>query len=170
MLHLTFNSRLLAEKDIYSIEKIDSLAELLTPNYSLCLVHNPRYRSDVGVEMTRITGFDRNGNADKIWVGTCGMREQGYLRCKLDKVLTSPFLFATWKKSGRHEIRLVQEHQILARFETFDEALDAYFPNGFIPEYSYKRRRSIINLILLAQQRNRELERLATILTKHRNK
>ena len=39
------------------------------------------------------------------------------------------------KKCGRHEFRLVRDRQTIIFFPTFDDALAAYFPDGFIPEY-----------------------------------
>lgn len=169
MVHFTFHSNQLAEKDIFAINKMDSLSEFLEEEYSLTVVHAPQFCAGTGLELIRVTGKNDRGEPDKLWVGKCGNgRDQGYVRCKLDKILLSPFLFASWKKSKKHEFKLVQQHKVLAQFENFDDALRAYLPDGFTPEFSYQRNKSLIYLMCLAQQRRKNLKGLATLLAQYR--
>ena len=170
MVYFTFKKDQLAEKDIYTIRHVESLRIFLENEYSLCLVHAPVFQSDFAVEMTRVDGFDSAGRADQVWLGKCGRFDQGFLRCKLDKILSSSFLFATWKKSGYHEIRIIQGRKELTRFNCFEEALQAYLPNGFQPTYSYTREKSLLYLFCLAHKRRKELEKLVTLLTQLQGK
>ena len=137
-------------RQIYDIREVNSLAEFLLPGQSLCIIHNPKWRefqereyvdaARVGgtggrVRLITVQGHNRQGLPDKVLLGICGPDDQGYYRQKLDKNLKSSFLFATWKR-GRHEFRLVRGRQAITFFPMFDDALAAYFPDGFIPEYS----------------------------------
>ena len=137
-------------RQIYDIREVNSLAEFLLPGQSLCIIHNPKWRefqereyvdaARVGgtggrVRLITVQGHNRQGLPDEVLLGICGPDDQGYYRRKLDKNLKSSFLFATWKR-GRHEFRLVRDRQTITFFPSFDEALTAYFPDGFIPEYS----------------------------------
>ena len=165
MVHFTVRKDQLAEKDIYTIRQVESLRIFLEKKHSLCLVHAPAFQSDVAIEMTRVEGLDTSGRKDQIWLGKCGPSDQGRLRCKLDRILSSPFLFASWKKGGYHEIKIIQKHKELARFNCFEEALQAYLPNGFQPTYSYTREKSLLYLFCLAHKRRRDLNKLVTLLT-----
>ena len=129
-------------RQIYDIRKLNSLAEFLLPGHSLCIVHNPEWREfrereriDGRVRLVTVRGHNLQGEPDELLLGICGLDDQGYYRQKLDKNLKSSFLFATWKR-GCHEFRLVRDRQVITFFPTFDDALAAYFPDGFIPEYS----------------------------------
>ncbi len=137
-------------RQFYDIREVKSLAEFLLPGHSLCIIHNPKWRefqereyvdaARVGgtggrVRLITVQGHNRQGLPDKVLLGICGLDDQGYYRQKLDKNLKSSFLFATWKR-GRHESRLIRDRQAITFFPTFDDALGAYFPDGFIPEYS----------------------------------
>ena len=137
-------------RELYDIHEVKSLAGFLLPEHSLCLVHCPEWREfkereyvdavRVGgtgghVRLITVQGHNRQGFPDKVLLGICGPDDQGYYRQKLDKNLKSSFLFATWKR-GRHEFRLVRGRQAITFFPMFDDALVAYFPDGFIPEYS----------------------------------
>ena len=137
-------------RELYDIRKLNSLAEFLLPEHSLCLVHCPEWRkfkereyveaARVGgtggrVRLITVQGHNRQGLPDKVLLGICGPEDQGYYRRKLDKNLKSSFLFATWKHEA-HGFRLIRDRQTITFFPTFDDALAAYFPDGFIPEYS----------------------------------
>ena len=137
-------------RELYDIHEIESLAGFLLPEHSLCLVHCPEWREfkareDVDavrvggtggrVRIITVQGHNRQGLPDNVLLGICGPDDQGYYRQKLDKNLKSSFLFVTWKR-GRHEFRLVRGRQAITFFPTFDDALVAYFQDGFIPEYS----------------------------------
>lgn len=129
-------------RQIYDVREMNSLAEFLLPGHSLCIIHNPgwrefreRERIDGRVRLVTVRGHNLQGEPDELLLGICGPDDQGYYRQKLDKNLKSSFLFAT-RKRGRHEFRLVRDRQAISFFPTFDDALAAYFPDGFIPEYS----------------------------------
>ena len=124
-------------RQIYDIRAVNSLAEFLPPRHSLSIIHNPKWREfrereriDGHVRLITVRGHNRQGLP-----GICGPDDQGYSRQKLDKNLKSSFLFATWQ-CGCHEFRLARDRQAITFFPTFDDALAAYFPDGFIPEYS----------------------------------
>ena len=137
-------------RQIYDIREVNSLAEFLLPGHSLCIIHDPVWRefqareyvdaARVGgtggrVRLITVQGHSRQGLPDKVLLGICGPDDQGYYRQKLDKNLKSSFLFATWKHEA-HGFRLIRDRQAITFFPSFDEALTAYFPDGFIPEYS----------------------------------
>ena len=137
-------------RELYDIHEVKSLAEFLLPEHSLCIVHNPEWRefkerenveaARVGgtggrVRLITVQGHNRQGFPDKVLLGICGPEDQGYYRQKLDQNLKSSFLFATWKHEA-HGFRLIRDRQAITFFPSFDEALTAYFPDGFIPEYS----------------------------------
>ena len=129
-------------RQIYDIRKLNSLAEFLLSGHSLCIVHNPEWREfrereriDGRVRLVTVRGHNLQGEPDELLLGICGPDDQGYYRQKLDKNLKTSFLFATWKR-GRHEFRLIRDRQVITVFPMFDDALGAYFPDGFIPEYS----------------------------------
>lgn len=134
-------------RQIYDIREVNSLAEFLLLGHSLCIIHNPKWRefqereyvdaARVGgtggrVRLITVQGHNRQGLPDKVLLGICGPDDQGYYRQKLDQNLKSPFLFATWKHEA-YGFRLIQEQYLTAFFPTFDEALAAYLPDGFIP-------------------------------------
>ena len=165
MLTYTVTSNDLAEEDIYDIRQVSSLAEFLTPHSSLCIVKTPC----VGgiVEMTRIMGKNRRGEPVRVYVGKCSEYDQGWLKCKLDKTLRSPFLFISWKQKGYHVFKMVQERRTVAEFQDLRSALDAYFPEGFVPEKSYRRAHSVFELMCKAMRRRHLFAELVTVLSRH---
>ena len=150
MATFTENFDLDSLRQIYDIREVNSLAEFLLPGQSLCIIHDPEWRefkeredvdaTRVGgtggrVRLITVQGHNRQGLPDEVLLGICGPDDQDYYRQKLDRNLKSPFLFATWKR-GRHEFRLICARQAITFFPAFDDALGAYFLDGFIPEYS----------------------------------
>ena len=137
-------------RQIYDIREMNSLAEFLLPEHSLCIIHNPEWREfrereriDGRVRLITGRGHNRQGEPDEVLLGIGGPEDQGYYRQKLDKNLKSSFLFATWKR-GAHEFRLIQERQTTARFSDFEAVLAAYLPDGFIPR-CYLEEKSLDN-------------------------
>ena len=161
MLTYTVSSSQLAERDIYEIKKVSSLAEFLKPENSLCIVKAPF--EGTRPEMTRIEGKDKNGKPMRIYLDNCS-RDLGYLKSKLDRTLYSPFLFISWKQKGFHTFKLVKERQTLAEFPDFQSALEVYFPDGFIPEHSYRRNRTVFELWCRSIRRRNLLVDLVTVL------
>ena len=143
-----------ALRQIYDIRAVNSLAKFLLPGHSLCIIHHPEWRefrerefittSKGGiacgcVRLVVVKGHNGQGEPDELLLGICGPDDQGYYRHKLDVNLKSTFLFATWKR-GAHGFRLIQARQTIACFLGFEEALAAYLPDGFTPEYSMESR------------------------------
>ena len=161
MLTYTVSSSQLAERDIYEIKEVSSLAEFLKPENSLCIVKAPF--DGTRPEMIRIDGKDKNGEPMRIYLDNCS-RDLGYLKSKLDRTLYSPFLFISWKQKGFHTFKLVKERQTLAEFPDFQSALEVYFPDGFIPEHSYRRNRTVFELWCRSIRRRNLLVDLVTVL------
>ena len=161
MLTYTVSSSQLAERDIYEIKEVSSLAEFLKPENSLCIVKAPF--EGTRPEMIRIDGKDKNGEPMRIYLDNCS-RNLGYLKSKLDRTLYSPFLFISWKQKGFHTFKLVKERQTLAEFPDFQSALEVYFPDGFIPEHSYRRNRTVFELWCRSIRRRNLLVDLVTVL------
>ena len=133
-------------RQIYDIREMNSLAEFLLPGHSLCIINNPEWREfrereriDGRVQLFTVRGHNNHDEPDELLLGICGPEDQGYYRHKLDQNLKSPFLFATWKHEALG-FRLIQEQYLTAFFPTFDEALAAYLPDGFIPECSLEEK------------------------------
>ncbi len=164
MLTYTVTSNQLAEEDIYAINPVVSLREFLTQHESLCIVKAP-YEGSI-VEMTRIVGKDRNGNPVKIYLGNASENDQGYIKCRLDKYLMSPYLYIAWKQRGCHTFRLFERRKMIAEFPDFDSALTAYFPDGFIPEKSYRRAHTVFQLWCKVLHRRKLFEDLVTVLAR----
>ena len=161
MLTYTVSSSQLAERDIYEIKEVSSLAEFLKPENSLCIVKAPF--EGTRPEMIRIEGKDKNGEPMRIYLDNCS-RDLGYLKSKLDKSLRSAYLFISWKQKGCHTFKLVKERQTLAEFPDFQSALDAYFPDGFIPKKSYRRNRTVFELWCRSIKRHNLFVDLLTVL------
>ena len=171
MVHFTCRAATLTEKDIYDIRKIESLHTLLEPEYSLCVIHDPQYSSSIAnVRLLRITGHDAEGKPDAVFIGKCRTPDQGYIRSKLGKILQTPMLFVSWKKMGQHNFRLVCGSDVIAVFDTFDEALNAYLPKGFKPEFIYERNKSVMSLTGLSCMRRNRFKDLVSVLALKRNK
>ena len=164
MLTYTVSSSQLAERDIYEIKEVSSLAEFLKPENSLCIFKAPF--EGTRPEMTRIEGKNRFGEPVRIYLECCS-KDLGYIKSKLDKTLYSPFLFISWKQKGFHTFKLVKERQTLAEFPDFQSALDAYFPAGFIPEKSYRRNRTVFELWCRSIRRRNLFKDLVTVLDRN---
>ena len=164
MLTYTVSSSQLAERDIYEIKEVSSLAEFLKPENSLCIVKAPF--EGTRPEMIRIEGKVKNGEPMRIYLDNCS-RDLGYLKSKLDRTLYSPFLFISWKQKGFHTFKLVKERQTLAEFPDFQSALEVYFPDGFIPGHSYRRNRTVFELWCRSIRRRNLLVDLVTVLDRN---
>ena len=164
MLAYTVSSSQLAEADIYEIKEVSSLEEFLKEHSSLCIVKAPF--EGTRSEMTRIEGKNRFGEPVRIYLECC-FKDLGYIKSKLDRTLYSPFLFISWKQKGFHTFKLVKERQTLAEFPDFQSALEAYFPDGFIPEKSYRRNRTVFELWCRSIRRRNLFVDLVTILNRN---
>jgi len=164
MLTYTVTSSDLAERDIYAIEPVVSLREFLKPHSSLCIVKTPC--EGCIPEMTRVMGRDRRGDPVKIYLANSSESDQGYIKCRLDKSLLSPYLYISWKQRGRHMFRLFEHRKMIAAFPDFESALAAYFPGGFIPEKSYRRNHTVFELMCRSFCRRRELRNIVTLLAR----
>ena len=162
MFTYTVTSRDLAEGDIYAIEPVESLREFLKPHLSLCIVKTPC--EGCIPEMTRIMGKNRNGDPVRIYLGNSSEDNQGYIKCRLDKSLLSPYLYISWKQRGFHTFRLFERRKMIAEFPDFESALAAYFPEGFIPERCYRRNHTVFELMCRALRRKGYFRDIITIL------
>lgn len=165
MLTYTVTSNDLAEADIYDIQEVSSLSEFLKPHSSLCIVKAP-YEGSI-VEMTRIMGRDRRGEPIRVYLDSCSESDQGWLKCKLDRTLHSSFLFISWKQKGYHVFKMIRNCQTVAEFPDFETALDAYFPDGFVPERRYRRAHTVFELMCKTMKRRALLQDLDTVLRNH---
>ena len=164
MLTYTVTSRDLAEEDIYAIEPVESLRKFLKPHESLSIVKTPC--EGCIPEMTRVMGKNRNGDPVRIYLGNSSEDNQGYIKCRLDKSLLSPYLYISWKQRGFHTFRLFERRKMIAEFPDFESALAAYFPEGFIPEKSYRRNHSVFELMCRSFCRRQELKKIVTLLAR----
>ena len=164
MITYTISSDQLAEEDIYDIQPVSSLVEFLKPHHSLCVVKTP-YDGIIG-EMVRVTGKNRYGEPIRVYLDSCPENNQGYRKSQLDMLLRSPYLFISWKQRGYHIFSMVRKRRIIAEFPDFPSALDAYFPDGFIPEKSYRRAQTIFELMGMAIRRKKLFEDLVTVLSR----
>lgn len=164
MLTYTVNSRDLAEADIYAIEPVGSLREFVKPHESLCIVKMPC--EGTIPEMTRVMGKDRSGNPVKIYLGNASENDLGHFKGQLDMRLFSPYLFVSWKQRGCHTFRIFERREVVAAFPDFESALAAYFPEGFIPEKSYRRNHTVFELMCRSFCRGRALKDLVTLLAR----
>jgi|GEM_PF-6588486 len=162
MLTYTVTSNDLAEADIYDIQPVSSLSEFLESHSSLCIVKAP-YEGSI-VEMTRIMGRNQRGEPMRVYLDSCSERDQGRLKCELDRILHSSFLFISWKQQGYHVFKMIKERQTVAEFPDFERALDAYFPDGFVPEKSYRRAHTVFELMCKAMRRRALFQDLDTVL------
>ena len=162
MLTYTVTSRDLAEEDIYAIEPVESLRKFLKPHESLSIVKTPC--EGCIPEMTRVMGKNRNGDPVRIYLGNSSEDNQGYIKCRLDKSLLSPYLYISWKQRGFHTFRLFERRKMIAEFPDFESALAAYFPEGFIPERCYRRNHTVFELMCRALRRKGYFRDIITIL------
>lgn len=167
MLKYTVSSDQLTESDIYDIQPVSTLFEFLKPSSSLCIVKHP-FEGSI-VEMTRITGKKNNGEASRIYLDCCSESDLGWLKCKLDKTLRSPYLFISWKQEGFHSFKMVKEHKTIAEFSDFQSALDAYFPDGFFPEKCYRRTHSVFELMCMGLRRRKLFEELVSVIKRSKS-
>ena len=158
----TVTSNDLAEADIYDIQPVSSLSEFLKPHSSLCIVKAP-YEGSI-VEMTRITGRNRLDEPMRVYLDSCSESNQGRLKCELDRILHSSFLFISWKQKGYHVFKMIKAHRTVAEFPNLETALETYFPDGFVPEKSYRRAHTVFELMCMTMRRRALLQDLDTVL------
>ena len=162
MLTYTVTSRDLAEEDIYAIEPVESLRKFLKPHESLCIVKMPC--EGCIPEMARVMGKDRNGDPVKVYLGNASENDQGHIKSRLDMNLRSPYLYISWKQRGCHTFRLFRCRELVAEFPNFEAALAAYFPDGFTPKKSYRRKHTVFQLWGMTLRRRKLFEDLISAL------
>ena len=162
MLTCTVTSGDLAEEDIYAIGPVGSLREFLKPHSSLCIVKTP-YDGAI-MELPRTMGKDRKGAPVRLYLGNAPENDQGFIKCRLDKSLLSPYLYISWKQRGFHTFRLFERRKMIAEFPDFESALAAYFPEGFIPEKCYRRKHTVFQLWCMTLRRRKLFEDLVSAL------
>ena len=100
----------------------------------------------------------------KVYLDSCSERDQGRLKCELDRILHSSFLFISWKQKGYHIFKMIKERQTVAEFPNLETALETYFPDGFVPERSYRRAHTVFELMCKTMRRRALLRDLDTLL------
>ncbi len=129
----------LPEQDVYDIKPLESMNDLLVPEQSLCIVHNPYwikrrriYNWDGDYSFAR--GVSNSGAKVEIEIYQSYLLDLGRYKCRLDKHLLSAFLFVSWRKHLGHTFRMFQQHELIAEFPDLESAMAAYMPDGFTPQ------------------------------------
>ena len=167
----------LTDEDVYDITPLESMIDLLSPETSLCIVHNPCW-NERGYSWIHdhwnefhIRGISNLGAEVRLEVYQGHIHDLGRYKSRLDKHLLSAFLFVSWRKRGGHTFKMVQQRELIAEFPDFDSAMAAYMPDGFTPCSVYRvaqspsglfrrylRRRDLLfSLLFLLRQRQRHL-------------
>ena len=133
----------LTEKDIYDIKPLESMNDLLVPETSLCIVHNPCWGKEVCWmydywNKFHIRGFSNSGAKARVEIYKGHIHDLGRYKGRLDEVLLSAYLFVSWRKHFGHTFRMFQKHELIAEFPDLDSAMDAYMPDGFTPKKLYR--------------------------------
>ena len=133
----------LTEKDIYDIKPLESMNDLLVPETSLCIVHNPCWSKEVCWmydywNKFHIRGFSNSGAKARVEIYKGHIHDLGRYKGRLDEVLLSAYLFVSWRKHFGHTFRMFQKHEIIAEFPNLESALAAYLPDGFTPQKLYR--------------------------------
>ena len=169
----------LPEQDVYDIRPLESINELLVPETSLCIVHNPCWDKTKGVlyngydwlAYSCAKGTSNSGIKEEIDVLQSHIHDLGRYKSRLDKHLLSAFLFVSWRKHLEHTFRMFQQHELIAEFPDLESAMAAYMPDGFIPRQYYcpadtlkhlyfrslERRRAMFSLLRLLHRRVEQL-------------
>lgn len=142
--------RYLSDDDIYEIQPISDLSELLKEDHTLCLVWNPHWNRRT-LELPQI-----RGPQGTLYYAQDSAERQSVTKNRLDHFLDTPYLFAPWKQSGVRIFRIILHSKVLHEFSTLTEALKELIPGNFTPKASYRRKRSIGSLMLLEARRRRD--------------
>ena len=133
----------LPEQDVYDIKPLVSMNNLLVPEHSLCIVHNPcggktRRIYDWHGDYSFVRGVSNSGAKEELDIYTSYLPDLGRYKCKLDKHLFSAFLFVSWRKNLGHTFRMFQQHKLIAEFPDLRSAMAAYMPEDFTPQKHYR--------------------------------
>ena len=133
----------LPEQDVYDIKPLESMNDLLVPEHSLCIVHNPcgsktRRIYDWHGDYSFVRGISNSGAKVELDIFPRCLPDLGRYKFKLDKHLLSAFLFVSWRKHLGHTFRMFQQHELIAEFPNLESAMAAYMPDGFTPQKHYR--------------------------------
>lgn len=168
----------LPEQDVYDIKPLESMNDLLVPETSLCIFHNPCWSHDGAwacspSQASRVSGLSNSGGKEILFIQRGLKNDLGRYKSRLDKHLLSAYLFVSWRKRWGHTFRMFQQHELIAEFPDFESAMAAYMPDGFTPQKYYRfahtvqqlhfcsimRRRIILAMLRLLHQRVEQLSR-----------
>ena len=152
----------LPEQDIFDITPLESMNDLLVPETSLCIIHQPCW-SHNGVwtcspsEASRVSGLSNSGRKEILFVQRGFKNDLGKRKSKLDKHLLSAFLFVSWRKRWGHTFRMFQQHELIAEFPDLVSAMKAYIPDGFTPHLYYRFAHTVQQLHFCSLMRRRTM-------------
>ena len=162
----------LPEQDVYDIRPLESMNDLLVPEQSLCIVHNPYwikrrriYNWDGDYSFAR--GVSNSGAKVEIEIYQSYLLDLGRYKCRLDKHLLSAFLFVSWRKHLGHTFRMFQQHELIAEFPDMESAMAAYMPDGFIPRLYYCPADTLKHLYFRSLKHRRAMFSLLRLLHQH---
>ena len=141
----------LTDEDIYDIKPLESMNDLLVPETSLCIIHNPCWEETLSwlhdyMNNFHARGVSNSGANERLEIYQGHIHDLGRYKCRLDEHLLSAFLFVSWRKRLGHTFRMFQQHELIAEFPDLESAMDAYIPDGFIPQKLYHLAHSPIEL------------------------
>ncbi len=147
-------SRYLSDEDIYDIQPVNDLSELLKDGCSLCLVWAPAWNRKK-LQLPQIRGR-LNGQQGVIYYAQDSAGMQVSTKNRLDHFLDTPYLFTSWKQNGGRAFRITLHGKVLQEFSVLSQALAELLPGHFAPEFSYRRKISIGSQMLLEARRRRD--------------
>ena len=168
-LHFTFtrDPQFLSEEDVYSITPVHDLAKLLEDGHALCLVWRPEFDGNtVPLETLRGIWHTPDGEEQKATLYFMSDRAEIQSRTKniLDCRLKSPYLFASWKRDGKRSFKIIDNHCVRVESDSLEDILPYFIEGRFEPHAIYRRKHSIMTLMLMDAKRKAECKQLRTRL------
>ena len=164
-LHFTFtrNPQFLSEEDVYAITPVHDPAELLKEGYALCLVWRPKFDGNtVPLETLRGVWHKPDGGEQDATLYFMQDRAEVQSRTKnaLDRRLKSPYLFAAWKKDGQRLFKIIHNPRVRVQSDSLADILPNFIEGRFEPRAIYRRKHSIMTLIMMDAKRRKECKEL----------
>ena len=78
----------------------------------------------------------------------------------LDRRLKSPYLFAAWKKDGQRLFKIIHNHRVRVQSDSLADILPYFIEGRFEPRAIYRRKHSIMTLIMMDAKRRKECKEL----------
>lgn len=153
---------LLEEHEIYSIEPVSNLHELLRDGHSLCIAFQGEFRNGGYMlgDYESLRGIwhspDGTVQKDTLLFSQDSAERQSDSKNRLDRIFSGTYVFCSWKKNGSRTFRLGQQSKTLAEYLTFDAAIAALVPGRFEPVGIYTRKYNWITMMGLVAVKKRE--------------